>query len=103
MRCSMDLRRWRLLSLVLRVAELKGANISGDAPAVIRGNSVVVAVHRPVTVGDHVVEVPVRRIAQPRQIEAWRAHEAALRDHPVPAPGCAVTHRTVNVVQLLPA
>ena len=75
---------WKLrLGIDRRLRPLERADVGGDRPAVGRRHAVRVAVHRAVAVGDHVDEQLVRRIHQPRFVEARRLGEAALDDHSV--------------------
>src|SRR4051794_10694016 len=83
---------WRLQVVALRfgdvinravLADLQGADIGGDVPAVFRADALVVAVHRAKAVGDDVEEVTNRGIAQALVVKGGRVDEAALGDHAV--------------------
>ncbi len=67
-------------------AELQRADVGGDRPAVGRRHPVGVRVHRTVAVGDHLQEMPVGRLAQPRRVEARRPRHPALTTIPSPSP-----------------
>src|SRR3954451_15073693 len=91
------------MSLPLLRAELKRADIRHDAQTVLGCDTLVVAVHRAVAVGDHVIKVAVGRVSQSIDVKRRRPGKAALNDHALAVPQPAVTGGTEDFELLMAA
>ncbi len=85
------------------LAELQRADISGDSPAISRGNACGIGIHDAVAVSDHVEKVTDRRVAQTLFVQRRRLRKTALHDHAVAVASLAVTNGTVNFEAFLAA
>src|ERR1051325_11499491 len=86
-----------------RMTQLQRADVGGNRPPVLHRNLLRISRHRPPTVRHDIKEMAHRSIAQGLRIVGRRLLVAATYDHSVPRSGRAVTHRTENLVTLLPA
>ena len=85
------------------LAELQGADIGRDAPAVVHRHARCIAVHGAVTICHNVEKVSYRGIHQALVVIAGRLAQTAAHDHAVAIAQPAVTRRAVDVKSLLPA
>ena len=88
------------------LAELKRADVGDDRPSVLRFDSRSVAIHRAVAVGDDIVKVSYRHLAEPvGVVVAGRTSkgESALRDHSITVAKLAVTGSAIDPEAILTA
>src|SRR5690242_4246891 len=86
--------RWIDVGWLRVVAELEGANICGNRPAIFRLDSCSVGIHHAVAIGNNVIEMTDRGVAQTIDMERWRLRESSLYHHPVAATAAVVALRT---------
>ena len=85
------------------LAELQNADVSGDAPPIVRLNARRIAGHGAEAVGHHVKKMSHRRFDQLVGVIGRRLAEAAPHDHSVAVADPAVARRAVDVEALLAA
>src|SRR5208282_1408442 len=84
------------------LAQLQGADISHDVPAVTRRNLGSIFGHGPKSIGDHAVEIAEWSFPQAVGVKRWRRAEAALHDHAFAIAQPRMTWRTEDIEPLLP-
>jgi hypothetical protein len=85
-----------------RSAQLERLDVGGYGPSIHRHHPVRIGVHHPVSMSDHMIEMPCRSFAQTLDMEGgWRG-KPPLYYHPIPLPRCSMTDSAINIVSLSP-
>src|SRR5438105_4614290 len=82
------------------MAQLQRADVSADRPSIGRFNPAGIGVHDTVAVGDHIVKMSDRRVAQTIEMKRRWPRKTALDNHAVPIAGCSVTNCAMNIEAL---
>src|SRR5258708_3812533 len=85
------------------LAQLEGADVRDDRPAVAHRNPVFIGIHPANAAGDHIEIVADRSAAQSFGVERRRTREPAAHDHAVPRTHAVMTNGAVDVVALMAA
>src|SRR5262245_3526215 len=84
------------------LAQLQGANVGCNGPAVMGRDLGGVVGHGPETIGDNVKEMPDRGLTQALHVEGGRLAEPTLHNDPLALAITIMTGYTKNRVTLLP-
>src|SRR5690554_2513465 len=85
------------------LAKLQGSNIGDNSPAICRVETVGIAMHHPVALGDDVEKIPRRRLAQCLRMKGRGQREIVPGDDSLPAACAPVAGRAEDIKSLLPA